>query len=128
MKTIKEKIEVMQAFADGKTIQIAHKDDDYAIWTDCTAEPIWNWNHCDFRVKPEPTYRPYESVAELVEDYKARFHVDNPSYTMPTIWYREKNIGIIFLYDVFDDNEDFLQELVRYEYLDGTPFGKLVEE
>ena len=48
-------IAVMQAWMDGKPIQCntynAGKN-----WFDLLAEaPVWNWQNCTYRIKPEPT-------------------------------------------------------------------------
>lgn len=47
----KEKIEVMQAFVDGKEIE--YRDSD--IWLP-TTDPIWDWDTCDYRIKKTPKY------------------------------------------------------------------------
>ena len=47
----KKAIEVMQAYVDGKTIQVY--DDDHLTWIDSIG-PAWNWNFGSYRVKPEP--------------------------------------------------------------------------
>lgn len=49
MKTTKEKIAVMQAFADGKQIQ---RSKDGIRWVD-DEEPIWDWSMFYYRVKTE---------------------------------------------------------------------------
>ncbi len=51
--TTAEKIEVMQAFAAGKKIQIKEKSTNF--WDDwrCPFDPVWSWDSCDYRVKPE---------------------------------------------------------------------------
>jgi hypothetical protein len=49
--TTKEKIAVMQAYLDGRTIQL------YGTrWYDfkLDEEPDWNWGQTNYRVKPEP--------------------------------------------------------------------------
>lgn len=48
----KEKIEVMQAWEDGKTVQ-AYWDKQWQD-LDSKQEPIWNWGDNIFRIKPEP--------------------------------------------------------------------------
>ncbi|EAH4635811.1 hypothetical protein A0M37_02600 [Campylobacter jejuni] len=48
MKTLKEKIEVMEAFKNGKQVQVKDTNSD---WHD-VKEPQWNWLSCDYRVKP----------------------------------------------------------------------------
>lgn len=48
MKTIQEKIEVMQAFADGKDIEVyISMNGDTWVPRD---QPLWNWKHCDYRI------------------------------------------------------------------------------
>lgn len=52
MKTLKEKIEVMQAALDGKEIQILICDG-WDDWDNDTL-PAFNWGANDYRIKPEP--------------------------------------------------------------------------
>jgi hypothetical protein len=59
--TTKEKIEVMQAYLDGKTIQIKYmnrNDWDGAIEFNLNdkSESDWNWVSFSYRVKPENIY------------------------------------------------------------------------
>lgn len=64
MKTIKEMIAVMQAFADGKKIEFrASPGDD---WEEVNL-PSWNWNRLTYRIKPEPKLRPYKNAEEFFE-------------------------------------------------------------
>lgn len=48
-KTLQEKIAVMQAAAEGKTIQTRYHSST-ADWRDCS--PLWDWDAYDYRVKP----------------------------------------------------------------------------
>lgn len=61
-------ISVMQAYADGKKIQILGLHNEG--WIDWVLKdaPTWDWNHCDYRVKPEPHYRPYANAEECFAD------------------------------------------------------------
>ena len=45
----KEKIKVMQAYAEGKPIQVREIGD--ADWEDTNC-PIWNWHLLEYRIKP----------------------------------------------------------------------------
>ena len=47
----KTMIEVMQAYVDGKTIQVY--DEEESTWIDSIG-PAWNWTFGSYRVKPEP--------------------------------------------------------------------------
>jgi hypothetical protein len=44
----KKAIEVMQAFVDGKTIQIKTA----GRWFDTIMNPLWDWYETDYRIKP----------------------------------------------------------------------------
>lgn len=54
-KTTAEKIEVMQAYERGEEIEysVPFSGLDFAKW-DFPHEPNWNWERCDYRVKPKP--------------------------------------------------------------------------
>jgi len=58
MKTLEEKIEVMQGYLDGKIIQ----DNIYGEWTDwaCPNPPLFEWTNHDYRIKPENKQVPYD--------------------------------------------------------------------
>jgi len=47
-----EKIKIMQAFVDGKVIQVTARGGD---WVDMSQldNPGWNWHGCTYRIKPE---------------------------------------------------------------------------
>ena len=80
-------------------------------------------------------YRPYKDTEEMTKDFKKRFHVDNPNYTMPLIWVKEKVTDISMLITAFGagNNRIYnhnhwinLKELLTYyTYLDGSPCGIL---
>lgn len=46
-----EKIAVMQAYQEGKSIQFLRDPDNG--WIDCSGSPVWNWLDNEYRVKPE---------------------------------------------------------------------------
>lgn len=133
--TTEEKIKVMQAHLDGKLIQIC--DNFQNNFRDCSV-PLWNWVNNDYRIKPEPKYRPYESTEEMIEDFVKRFvHKDIPKYARPFIWVRGKYTPFDFVITVYGKEAVFFnigsrhelkQLFEEFEYLDGTPVGKLVKE
>jgi hypothetical protein len=59
----KERIAVMQAYVDGKQIQGECSD---GKWAD-VPEPSWSING-NFRVKPEPKYRPFKNADECWQE------------------------------------------------------------
>ena len=52
MRTTAEKIEVMQAFVDGKKIEALPGIGGNGKWVDWQ-DPNWDWDCCDYRVKPQ---------------------------------------------------------------------------
>lgn len=72
MATI-EKIAVMQAYVDGKRIEVSLKrNDNWRDWV-TDEEPSWNWGVYEYRIKPEPkepTYRPYKDFAEFRNEWE----------------------------------------------------------
>ena len=46
-----EAIKVMQAFVDGETITAIRPHEDRSNEVEW---PIWNWQHCEYEVKPKP--------------------------------------------------------------------------
>lgn len=70
--TTKEKIEVMQAYLDGKQIQSKMKKPRYseeAGWADWIShkQPVWDFWSCEYRIKPKPRI-PIEEWRVLYKD------------------------------------------------------------
>lgn len=67
--TTKEKIEVMQAYLDGKQIQTRRLRRDKGGWADWPneGEPVWDFWSCEYRIKPEPRI-PIEEWRVLYKD------------------------------------------------------------
>lgn len=59
----KERIAVMQAYVDGKQIQVESSD---SKWAD-VPEPSWSING-NYRIKPEPKYRPFKDADECWQE------------------------------------------------------------
>ena len=68
MKTIKEMIDVMQAYERGEQIQYYDTTCEQEQWIDVIKEPKWYyWPLRDYRVKPKSKYVPFESAEEFLE-------------------------------------------------------------
>lgn len=122
--TIDEIIAVLQAYKEGKKIEVKCKID--GTWIESPVH-LWNFVDNDYRVKPEPHYRPFESAEEVMEAIKE--HGD---------WLHGTNtdcIGFFKLLAVTARGIDttaceptFHFAYDMFTFADGTPFGKLVEE
>lgn len=135
--TTEEKIKVMQAYLEGKQIQCKAVKYDICIWLDDN-NPSWDWNNCEYRIKSEPTYRPYKDIEEMLEDFKKRAKglqlaegIQQPVFS--NLWLNHKNCGLMLPIAGIDksdekillgDNWTILKIVFDdWTYLDGSPFG-----
>lgn len=64
----KELLPVIKAFAEGKTIQVKVTDNRWYDWKDKTDELNFNSGPQNYRIKPEPKYRPFKSQEEFWQE------------------------------------------------------------
>lgn len=123
---LKKILPVMQAFVEGKTIQ--RYDDKTDDWYDIS--PNANIDFCyDYRIKPEPKYRPFKSQEECWNEMHK-----HPDFG----WLKSKEkdeIGIIGrvltlngkVLITWSTNEGLNIEVseifTNYTFTDGSPFG-----
>lgn len=94
--TVKEKIEIMQAFQDKKKIQQRFRAESVCSWEDCT-DPIWNWDWYEYRIAPDELqwqYRPFKNIEELVYFWKTNwgyFPLNESRPEKPIIWVKLKH-------------------------------------
>lgn len=127
--TTKEKIAVMQAFLDGKTIQKLYDDcwEDYPPYK----EPDWDWS-CDYRVKPKQKVRPYRHAEEFLEAQKEHGmyilrpgendenHYDLPISVCDKCVTLDEETGVFLTFSY--------REISQMIWQDGTPCGIAVED
>lgn len=126
--TIKEKIAVMQAYAEGKEIEMCSTDaNSVKKWVkDCC--PIWNWQYYDYRVKPAISLRPYIFEELKAEMAKGKIAVKELGYrrifTILQVKYDvDKKCEIIQLTNF--NGITYEQLLKNYVWLDDSPCGVL---
>ena len=113
MKTIEEKIAVMQAFAEGKEIECAELGLINKSWM-LTINPVWNWSKYDYRVKTEHEYIPFtfEDAKQLIgKIVKSK----ESNWVEMIIWCSDTSTSVADYEDLLSDNT----------FLDGSPCGKL---
>ena len=116
MKTIQEKIAVMQAFAEGKTIEYSIISDKLEDWI-ITESPFWDWIRIDYRVKEEPKQPEY--IPFTFED--AEFLIGKPVKHKKDSW-----VEVITYCNENETSSCMYEDLLRdYTFLDGSPCGKL---
>lgn len=60
----KELLPIIQAFAEGKTIQVKVTDNRWYDWKNKTDELNFESGHQNYRIKSEPKYRPFKTQEE----------------------------------------------------------------
>lgn len=115
----KERIAVMQAYADGKQIQ--YFEECTRRWEDITA-PSWI-RGIPYRVKPEPKYRPFKNVDECWQEMLKH---------QPFGWLREKKrnvytqIGFMHtegIQGTSGGSSNYKAFFDCFSFADGAPFG-----
>lgn len=116
--TIKEKIAVMQAYADGKKIEIYSKR--HKIWKDIE-DPNWDWMNSEYRIKEVPEYRPYtfDELANAIAE-KGGYVIEKQSGIISNI----KNLYPVGSpISIKGDRCGFETLLNNYTWLDWSPCG-----
>lgn len=112
----KELLPIIQAFAEGKTIEFKSA---FGNWTDCN-EVLFNYPPKDYRIKPEPTYRPFKNKEECWEEMQKH---------QPFGWVKYKENIILHVNELslncvlIGKNYYFKEAKEEFTFADGTPFG-----
>ncbi|MGO5122592.1 hypothetical protein ACTQ53_10100 [Prevotella sp. Sow4_E9_plate] len=125
---VKEMLPVLQAFADGKTIESRCIKGEKSLWYD-EEDPSFD-NDFEYRIKPEINYRPFKNAEECWDEMKKH---------QPFGWIKCKEgyFNIVYVDDDYagladpDGSSILLESKNSYQdntFADGTPFGMKVEE
>lgn len=125
---IKRRAELYSALAEGKTIQVQNPDDK---WVDIKPEKL-NYipDNIKFRIKPEPTYRPFKDAEECWQEMH-----NHPDFGWIV---SKKGLEFCCICDIFTSTSNSLMITLgidksnpydadvyfdNYTFADGTPFG-----
>lgn len=120
----KELLPIIQAFVEGRKIEYREKGEEY--WGE-TNTPTFNIDSNEYRIKPDPKYRPFANADECWQEMLRH---------QPFGWLKDKEEGYkVTITRVNDDentglmaingqNEWTLDGIIEcYTFADGTPFG-----
>lgn len=123
----KELLPIIQAFAEGKTIQIRrHGEESY--YDSTNSKLNFDLGYYSYRVKPEPKCRPFKNVDECWREMLKH---------EPFGWLREKGrnvrtqIGFIHtegIQGTSGGSSNYKAFFDCFSFADGAPFGILEEE
>ena len=122
----KELLPIMQAFAEGKTIEFRAYGGAWKV----ANTPTWS-NHLIYRIKPEPKYRPFRTRRECWDEMLKH---------QPFGWVKSKDKGYFHLIGLVQFESEFEDVVItfatsenlarsshsiyeNYTFADGTPFG-----
>ena len=120
---VKSVMNIIQAFADGKTIQaIDPYDDEWVDQTKLNFEALFEGQ---YRIKPEPKYRPFKDAEECWEEMQKHqpfgWIADEDCYRSIAILDDESIEVPSFVDDDFVLS--FKEAMDDFTFADGTPFG-----
>lgn len=114
----KELLPIIQAFAEGKTIEFRLTNEDWQV----ANSPTWK-SSLTYRIKPEPKYRPFKNNTECWEEMHKH---------QPFGWLKNKESGNLIVITKLSDNDininghngwNFKGLMRGYTFADGEPFG-----
>ena len=123
---VKSVMNIIQAFADGKTIQAIDPYEDE--WVDQVGLNFESLFEGQYRIKPEPKYRPFANAEECWTEM-----LKHQPFGWVKIEDLYRNIANVTICSItFADNEardvEYEQAFKNYTFADCTPFGVKVEE
>lgn len=120
----KELLPIIQAFAEGQVIE--YRELGYKCWMGVT-KPIFDIEKFEYRIKPEPKYRPFKDAEECWQEMQKH---------QPFGWVKDKEEGYKVTITRVNDDENTgimaingksewtLEGIIEcYTFADGTPFG-----
>lgn len=118
-KEAKELLPIIQAFSEGKTIEI-YSDSE---WQDLIIGSVkFDCKPSCYRIKPEPKYRPFKTKEECWNEMLKH---------QPFGWVKEISSEMLYLINgisdmsivIMENIDSFKEAMNIYEFKDGTPFG-----
>ena len=113
----KEMLPIIQAWAEGKTIQVK----EHGRWVELCID---DFNLCPdmYRIKPEPKYRPFKTQEECWQEMHQHPDFGWVLAKDSKIMYHICVVGIGYVL-IDSMSPIFSEAFAEYKFTDGTPFG-----
>ena len=115
---IKELLPIMQTFAEGNSIQMRTKN---RPWFDVLDDKLEIGKIFEYRIKPEPKYRPFKNQEECWNEMLKH---------QPFGWIKNERGNIFNIIAIFKESikvnecNTYYSDLCKqFKFIDGTPFG-----
>ena len=122
---VKEMLPVLQSFADGKTIERRCIKGDKSLWYD-DEDPNFD-NDFEYRIKPEPRYRPFRDAKECWEEMQKHQPFGWVKSTLFKDLALVKRVTTLYV-EINRDIIDYKDALEKFTFADDNNFGVKVEE
>ena len=122
---VKEMLPVLQAFAEGKTIESRCIKGDKSLWYD-DEDPSFD-DDLEYRIKPEPTYRPFKDAEECWLEMQKHQPFGWVKSTLFKDFALVKRVTTLYV-EINRDIIDYKDALEKFTFADDNNFGVKVEE
>ena len=123
-KEAKELIPIIQAFAEGKEIESRCIKGDKSLWYD-DEDPSFD-NDFEYRIKPEPKYRPFKNAEECWQEMQKHKPFGWVKSTLFKDLALVKRVTTLYV-EINRDIIDYKDALEKFTFADDTNFGVKVE-
>ena len=122
---VKEMLPVLQAFAEGKTIESRCIKGDKSLWYD-DEDPIF-YDDFEYRIKPEQKYRPFKDAEECWQEMLKHKPFGWVKSTLFKDFSLVKRVTTLYV-EINRDIIDYKDALEKFTFADDNNFGVKEEE
>ena len=124
-KEAKELMPIIQAFVEGKAIESRCIKGDKSLWYD-DEDPSFD-DDLEYRIKPEPTYRPFKDAEECFKEMLKHKPFGWVKSTLFKDFALVKRVTTLYV-EINRDIIDYKDALEKFTFADDNNFGVKVEE
>ena len=124
----KQLLPIIQAFAEGKDIEYRTKGFN-ENWKKVTQIPALSFKSFEYRIKPEPKYRPFANAEECLKEMQKHTPFGLIKKNVSKAFYCIGSFDIKNIYiGTTQGMHSYADSLENFKFADGLPFGVKVEE
>lgn len=127
-KETAELLPIIKAFAEGKDIEYRTKGFN-ENWKKVTQIPALSFKSFEYRIKPEPKYRPFKNAEECLKEMSKHTPFGLIKKNVSGAFYCIGSFDIKNIYiGTTQGMHSYADSLENFKFADGLPFGVKVEE
>ena len=127
-KEAAELLPIIQAFAEGRDIEYRSKGFN-ENWKKVTQIPALSFESFEYRIKPNPKYRPFANAEECLKEMSKHTTFGLIKKNVSKAFYFIGSLDINNIYiGTTQGMHSYADSLENFKFADGLPFGVKVEE